>query len=101
MGIAFYMDENIDGAIAQGLRRRGVDVITIQEDGLMSASDPVMLDRALALGRIVFTHDDDFLRETQRRQATGESFAGVAYAHLQGPGIGRCIADLELMAKVY
>ena len=41
MAIAFYMDENVSGKdIVDELREQGVDVITVQEDGLAGASDP-------------------------------------------------------------
>ncbi len=33
MPIAFYMDEHIPMAITLGLRMRGVDILTAQEDG--------------------------------------------------------------------
>ena len=36
------------------------------------AADPVLLDRALALGYVVFTQDVDFLAEAARRQRAGE-----------------------------
>ncbi|WP_293133656.1 DUF5615 family PIN-like protein [Okeania sp. SIO3I5] len=29
----FYMDENVSRLITEGLRRRGIDVLTVQEDG--------------------------------------------------------------------
>ena len=63
--------------------------------------DPVLLDRAIALGRVVFTQDEDFLREAHRRQETGEAFAGVVYAHQLNVTIGQYVSDLELIAKVY
>lgn len=69
MTIALYMDEHIPRAITVGLRLRGVDVLTVQEDGLAGISDPVLLDRATELGRIVFSQDQDFLIEAHRRQA--------------------------------
>ena len=31
--IRFYLDENITGGIAQGLRAKGIDVLTAQEAG--------------------------------------------------------------------
>jgi hypothetical protein len=37
--IRFHLDENCDRAIAEGLRRRGVDVTTTPEAGLMEAAD--------------------------------------------------------------
>jgi hypothetical protein len=60
--------------------------------------DPELLDRATALGRVLFTQDDDLLREAKRRQ-TGESFAGIIYAHQLGITVSQCIADLELIAQ--
>jgi Domain of unknown function (DUF5615) len=37
--IRFHLDENVDPAIGDGLRRRGADVTTTQGVGLTSASD--------------------------------------------------------------
>ena len=55
--------------------------------------------RATALGRILFTRDDDLLREGALRQKRGESFAGIIYAHQLDVSIGQCVIDLELVAK--
>jgi hypothetical protein len=93
------MDEQVPSAIADGLRRRGVDVLTVQEDGRVERPDPEVLDRAGELSRVVFTMDDDFLGEATRRQRAGEAFVGVVYAHQLGVSIGRCVQDLELIAK--
>jgi hypothetical protein len=98
MSVALYMDENVHAAITSGLRFRGADVLTVQEDGLAGAEDGVVLDRALALARVLFTQDQDFLIESARRQAAGEPFGGVIYAHDLLVSIGTCISDLELIA---
>lgn len=98
MSLQLYMDENVHSAITQGLRQRGVDVLTVQEDGRKGADDPVLLDRATALGRVLFTQDTDLLAEGTRRQRAGEAFAGVVYAHQVRVPIGRCVQDLELLA---
>lgn len=37
--IKFHLDENVSNAIAQGLRRRDVDVTTVPEEGLIGVSD--------------------------------------------------------------
>ena len=97
MSVSFYMDENVHGAITDGLRRRGFDVLTVQEDGRDGDADEMVLDRAADLGRVVFTTDDGFLAEAARRQRAGESFDGVVYAHQMRVTIGQCIADLELI----
>jgi predicted nuclease of predicted toxin-antitoxin system len=94
------MDEQVPSAITDGLRQRGVDVLTVQEDGGRGATDPVVLDRATELGRVLFTRDDDFLREATGRQRSGQPFAGVIYAHQTRVTIGRCVQDLELLAGV-
>jgi hypothetical protein len=97
--VTLYMDENVEGPITRGLRRRGVDVLTVEEDGRGEALDPVVLDRAGELERVAFSRDQDFLREATRRQRSGETFIGVIYAHKQRVSIGRCIQDLELLAQ--
>lgn len=66
MSLALYMDENVHGAITTGLRLRGVDVLTVQEDDRAGLPDPLVLDRAMELERIVFTQDSDFLIEANR-----------------------------------
>lgn len=93
------MDHHVNSAITRGLRARGVDVLTAGEDNASRLADPDLLDRATALGRPLFSQDTDLLREGTRRQQTGEHFAGVIYAHQLHVPIGRCIDDLELLAK--
>jgi len=94
------MDHNVRGPITRGLRARGVTVLTAEEDGTKTLHDPQLLDRATALGYVLFTQDEDLLAEGVRRQRSGESFGGIVYAHQLHVPIGRCIADLELIAKV-
>lgn len=57
------------------------------------------MDRAATLNRLLFTHDDDMLAEAVRRLRGGQSVRGVVYAHPTRVSIGRCISDLELIAK--
>jgi hypothetical protein len=94
------MDVNVRRAITDGLRLRGVAVLTAQEDGAHRLEDATLLDRATALVRVLFTHDDDLLREAAEHQRYGIAFAGVVYAHQLKVTIGQCIRDLELIAKV-
>jgi hypothetical protein len=48
------MDEHVPKAVTEGLRRRGVDVITVQELGLQAAEDARHLERAATLSLRVF-----------------------------------------------
>lgn len=96
--VSLYMDVHVKEAITRGLRRRGVDVLTAQEDGTATLDDALLLDRAAALNRLIFTQDDDFLVEASRRQIKGEYFAGVIYVHQLHATIGQCIDDLAIIA---
>lgn len=99
MTITLYMDVHVHRAITAGLRLREIDVLTAQEDGHRMAADVRLLDRAIELQRVLFTQDEDLLVEAKYRQTEGISFAGVVYAHQLRITIGRCIQDLELIAK--
>ncbi len=92
------MDENVNRAITVGLRQRDVDVVTTQEDGRTGAPDDEILSRATELGRVLFSQDDDLLREATHRQTEGTPFSGVIYAHQLKITIGECVRDLELVA---
>ena len=93
------MDQHVPRAITVGLRQREVEVLSAFEDGASEMADSDLLDRATALGRVLFTQDDDLLVEAARRQAEANAFAGVIYAHQQRVTVGMCVAQLELIAK--
>jgi hypothetical protein len=93
------MDHNMPRAITAGLRRRGIDVLSAYEDGAHEMEDAALLDRAQELGRVLFSRDDDLVREATRRQREGLSFSGVIYAHQRDVSIGRCTLDLYLIAE--
>src|SRR5206468_2383329 len=59
--IRFHLDEHCPTGLADGLRRRGIDVTTTPEAGLLHASDEEHVAFALRQGRVVFTQDEDFL----------------------------------------
>ncbi|NJR38908.1 MAG: DUF5615 family PIN-like protein [Leptolyngbyaceae cyanobacterium CSU_1_4] len=100
MSLALYMDEHVHRAITVGLRIRGIDVLTVQEDGRNGVDDLIILDRASQLQRVIFSQDSDFLIEANRRQQRGTQFSGVLYAHQKLISIGNCIRDLEIVAQV-
>ncbi len=100
MSLALYMDEHVHMAITIDLRFRDVDVLTVQEDNRAGTADPLLLARATELGRVIFSQDQDFLVEAQRRQTEGINFSGVIFARQSRVSIGDCIRDLEIIAKV-
>lgn len=98
MPVGFYFDHNVSRAIAQGLRLRGVSVLTAFEDGAHARTDAEILDRATATGRVLFSADVDLIVEARQRQTTSVPFSGVVYAS-QRLAVSLCIEQLELLAK--
>ena len=99
MSVKLYMDVHVRREVTDGLRRRGVEVVTAQEDGTDALPDAQLLDRAAELGRALFSQDQDLLSEAVARQRLGRHFTGVVYAHQLKITIGQSIDDLELVAK--
>lgn len=74
--VCYFTDEHIAPAIASGLRKRGVDVLTIVEAGLLGAEDEDLLAFARDEERVIVTQDRDFLRIA----AQVDDPPGVVYA---------------------
>ena len=99
--IRFYFDVHIRRAVTLGLRLRGVDVLTAQEDDNATLDDARLLARASALGRVVFSQDVDLLREARNCHLRGEAFTGLVFGEQIALTVGQTIQDLELIATVY
>jgi predicted nuclease of predicted toxin-antitoxin system len=99
--LKLMMDVHVRRAVTSGLRRKGVDVLTAQEDGSNRVDDPDLMNRATQLDRILFSQDHDLLREAARRQQCGEEFSGLVYVHQEKLTTGQIIRDLEIIAKIY
>ena len=99
MSVALYMDVHVPRPVTRALRRRGIDLLTAQEDGTTRWEDPALLDRAAVLGRVLFSQDQDFLVEAANRQRNDIPFGGIIFAPQLASSIGELIEDLELLAK--
>lgn len=93
------MDENIPRQISIGLRLRGVEVLTVQEDQRDGQSDPEIFARATELNRILFSRDNDMLVIARTKQRDGTAFPGLVYVHPNRITLGDCVRDLEVIAK--
>jgi predicted nuclease of predicted toxin-antitoxin system len=94
--IRLHLDENCHRAIADGLRRRGVDVTTTPEAGLLSATDEEQVGYCLREERVLFTQDRDFLR----LHAAGVAHAGIAYCDKDTRSIGKIVQGLVVIWEV-
>lgn len=92
-------DENFNGAIVRGLIRRlpDVDLVRVQDVGLIHADDPTILEWAASEGRILLTHDvATVTRYAYDRVELGLSMPGVVEV-IAAASIGQVIDDLELL----
>ncbi len=94
--IRFHLDENVNLAIASGLRRRGIDVTTSREAGLIGASDDEQLKYARQEGRVLVTQDTDFLILASQ----AEQHAGIAFARKGSRSVKQVIEQLELIHRL-
>jgi Domain of unknown function (DUF5615) len=95
-----YMDVHVKAAIPAGLRRRGLDVVTAQEDGGTRLEDVALLERATALQCVLFSQDDDLLAIARARQTMAVVFVGLIYGHQLAATMGKYVLDLEMICQV-
>ena len=74
--IRYHLDENVNHAVANGLRLRGIDVTTTADANLIGATDKQQLAYAYSQNRVIVTHDDDLLKLHHQ----GVPHAGIAYS---------------------
>lgn len=94
--IRYHLDEHVDPDIARALRRHGIDVSTTVEAGLRTATDPDHLIFVQREGRVLVTHDADFLRIA----AQGVDHPGIAYCQKSARSLGEIIRSLILIHEV-
>ncbi len=97
--VRYFFDEHLPNAVADGLRAKGIDVLTVDEAGRASLPDVEQLRFATAEGRVMVTHDADYLALAAQVLTTGELFAGAAYSHptKYQNDVGGLIEALELI----
>ena len=93
--IKFYLDQHVSKAIADGLARRGIDVLTCADADNCGDADLNQLTFTRETGRVFFTQDADFLRI----HADGFKHPGIIYVK-QGTSTGKIIRGLALIHEV-
>jgi hypothetical protein len=99
--LAFLADENFNGDIIAGVRRRcpEIDIVRVQDVGLTRADDPVILAWAADAGRLLLTHDvATVTRDAYERAAAGLPMPGVVEVPWLLP-VGRTIEEILLLAE--
>jgi hypothetical protein len=95
--IRLYLEECLTSKIARQLQRKGIDIVTVQELGVLGNTDENHLARATALGRVLVTSDVDYLVIA----ASKTHHAGIVFGVQEGHGVGDWVRALELLCAVY
>jgi hypothetical protein len=90
------MDQHYPGPVTQGLRRRGIDVLTAQEAGRCGLRDADQLAFATAEQRVMVTFDSDYLA----LHRSGLTHTGIVWSPQEKYGIGRLVQLRELLHAV-
>lgn len=90
-----YADENIERSVIEGLRRRGIEVISAGELEYYGKPDEFHIRKASEMKAVILTHDNDFLMIAERID-----HSGIIFSHSRNVSIGQCIRGVELIVNV-
>jgi hypothetical protein len=88
-------------AVAEGLKRRGVDAISARDAGNLGLTDEQQLIYASENELPLFTHDADFLQLAHHWAIAGLSHWGINYVHQQKLSMGECIRRLKILSDLF
>ena len=96
--LAGLADEHVKSGIVEGLRRRGMDVVTAQQRMLQEADDETLLETSTREGRLLLTNDVDFLRIHDRWVRADREHSGIIFWR-QGLAIGMAVRGILHYAR--
>jgi hypothetical protein len=100
--VRFYLDEDISPRVAEILRRRGIEAVSVHEIDMVGASDEDQLADAVSRGAAIVTRNrDDFIALTIRAFQNSSPHYGLVVLSHSIPGSGFRLAAklLERVAK--
>ncbi len=95
--IRFHLDEHMDPAIAQALRRAGIDVTKSADRQLLGQLDETHFVQAQAERRVIVTDDTDFIVLSR----SDPTHPGIVFCRRTQHTLGDIIRFLILMHGVY
>ena len=98
--LRIYSDENVNPAIAEGLKKRGMDAWSATDAGTLGFSDEEQLAYATGQRAVLFTHDVDLISIARDWPEQGRHHSGVIYVHQDSLSIGECIRRLKDYADI-
>lgn len=97
MNVRFYLDENVNPALAEQLQRRGIEAVTVRDLALLGDSDLNHLQRAAEMSYVLCTHDSDYIDLA----LSGITHAGIVFAQQATATLGDWVRFLTLIHGVY
>lgn len=91
--VRYFADQHLPYPVVEGLKRRGIDVVTAQEAGRCGLPDADQLAFATSESRVMVTFDPDFLALDQ----AGIAHCGIAWCPATKYSIGELIQMLVLL----
>jgi predicted nuclease of predicted toxin-antitoxin system len=93
----FHLGEHIPEALSAALRAHGYDVTTSADADLLEAEDELHIEHALREGRVIITHDRDYLA----LDASGVSHACIGYCRQHKYSVGQPLMMCLLLDQCY
>ena len=95
--IRTYSDEDVNVAITEGLKRRGIKAISCQEVDNIGLSDEEQIRYANSNKLVILTHDVDFLRIVHERKI---SHSGIIFVSQNKLSVGEIIRKIEFLVSM-
>lgn len=95
--IKVYSDEDVNIAITEGLKRRGIKAFSCQEVGNIGLTDEEQIKYANSKRFVILTHDVDFLRLIHERKI---SHSGIIFVSQNKLSVGEIIRKIEFLVSI-
>ena len=95
--LRFYLDENLPVVIAEQLKQRGIEAVTVRELGALGDEDDNHLKRAIEMTCVLCTFDTDYVQLA----SSGMEHMGIIIGQPEKHWIGEWVKGLTLYHTVY
>ena len=95
--IKIYSDEDVNIAVTEGIKRRGITAYSCQEAGNIGLTDEEQIKYANSKRFVILTHDADFLRIVHKRRI---SHSGIIFVSQNKLNVGEIIRKIEFLVSI-
>ena len=95
--IKIYSDEDVNIAVTEGLKRRGIKAYSCQEAGNIGLVDEDQIKYANSKRFVILTHDTDFLRIVHERRIC---HSGIIFVPQNKLNVGETIRKIEFLVSI-